>query len=274
MTESAMFERDGERFTPTLASQGPWDPTTLHGGPIAALLARETERADLDAEMRVGRLTIDLLRPVPMHPLMLRHEIVRQGRQIAIVDTTMWWDDRLVARASALFVLTDHKVRSSTRKRIAGEGPPIPGKDFNPRDEFKSAVLEGFEVPGFAQSIELHRIVGDVRGGAPTVAWSCLKLPLVAGEETSPLQLLCCIGDFTSGLGNYVNMLSYTSPNADLSFNLVRYPRGEWIGMDAATVVGDDGIAQSRSRMFDEDGFVGSSTATLVVAPRSEPPSS
>jgi len=218
--------------------------------------------------MRVARLTIDLLRPVPMEPLELKHEVVRRGRQITIVDSELWWGERLVARASALYVLTDRKVRSSTRKRIAGEGPAIPGRDFDPRDEFKSAVLEGFEIPGFVQSIEMRRVMGEIRGGAPTVAWSRLKLPLVEGETTTPLQLLACIGDFTSGLGNYVNMTRYMSPNADLTYHLVRYPRGEWLGMDAATVVGDDGIAQSRARMFDEEGFLGSSAATLVVAPR------
>ena len=264
-----MFERDGDRLVPTLASQGPWDPTTLHGGPVAGLLARETEQAQLNAPMEVGRLTIDLLRPVPLKPLQTRHEIVRQGRQIAVVDSTMWWDERLVARASALYVLSDHKVRSSTRKRIAGEGPPIPGKDSDPRDEFKSAVLEGFKIPGFVQAIELRRIVGEIHGGAPTIAWARLKLPLVAGEPISPLQRLACIGDFTSGLGNYVNMERYTSPNADLSYHLVRYPRGEWLGMDAATVVGDHGVAQSRTRMFDEEGFLATSNATLVITSRS-----
>ena len=110
--------------------------------------------------MRVGRLTIDLLRPVPLQPLKVTHEVVRKGRQIAVVDAAIWWDDRLVSRASAMFVLTDHKVRSSTRKRIAGQGPPIPGKDTDPRDEFKSSVLEGFEIPGFAQSMEMRRVVG------------------------------------------------------------------------------------------------------------------
>lgn len=265
-----MFERDGERYVPTLASQGPWDPTTLHGGPVAGMLARETEKAELDTTMEVGRLTIDLLRPVPLKPLTLRHEVVRQGRQIAVVDSTMWWDERLVARSSALYVLADHEVRSSSRKRFAGEGPPIPGKDSDPRDEFKSAVLEGYTIPGFVKSIEMRRIVGEIRGGAPTIAWARLKLPLVAGESTSPLQNLACIGDFTSGLANYVNMERYTSPNADLSYHLVRYPRSEWIGFDAATVVGDTGIAQSRCRMFDEEGFVGTGAATLVVASRPE----
>ena len=264
-----MFERDGDLFVPTLASQGPWDPTLLHGGPVAGLLARELELIDLDVSMRVARLTIDLLRPVPLKPLSMRREVVRRGRQIMVADATMWWGDRLVARASALFVLTDHRVRSSTRKRLAGEGAPIPGKDSNPQDEFKSSLLEGFEPPGFVQAIELHRIVGEIRGGAPTVAWARLKLPIVAGETTSPLQMLACAGDFTSGLANYVNMMSYSSPNADLSYHLVRHPQGEWLGMDAATVVGDDGIAQSRTRMFDEDGFLGTSAATLVVAPRS-----
>jgi hypothetical protein len=263
-----MFERNGEAFMPTLAAQGPWDPTTLHGGPVAALLAREAEQVETDAPMRVGRMTIDLLRPVPMKPLELRHEVIRRGRQIVLVDSQMWWEERLVARASSLLVHVGRQVGSSSTKRVAGEGPPIPGPETEGKDEFQSDVLEGYWVPGFVQSVELRRVVGESRGGAPTVAWSKLKLPVIEGEHPTALQMLACNGDFASGLGNYVNMLDYASPNADLTYNLLRYPESEWLGMDAASVVGDDGIAQSRARMFDEVGFLGTATATLVVSPR------
>ena len=33
--ETAMFLPDGDHFVPTMAAQGPWDPTTAHGGPVA-----------------------------------------------------------------------------------------------------------------------------------------------------------------------------------------------------------------------------------------------
>lgn len=62
----ALFLADGDQFVPQDVARGPWDPTALHGGPTAALLARAVEghEADPAQPMRVARLTVDLLRPV------------------------------------------------------------------------------------------------------------------------------------------------------------------------------------------------------------------
>src|SRR5215212_2405460 len=115
MTErpEAMFRRDGDTVVPTTSAQGPWDPTTAHGGPIAALLAREVERAAPgEGGMRVARLTCDLFRPVPLQPLSVTHEVVRNGRQIRVVDASLWWEGKLVARATGLLVRVGHRVEA------------------------------------------------------------------------------------------------------------------------------------------------------------------
>jgi hypothetical protein len=49
---------------------------------------------------------------------------------------------------------------------------------------------------------------------------------------------------------------------------LHRPPRGEWLGMDAATVYGDTGVAQASSVLFDADGPIGRSAQSLFVEPR------
>jgi hypothetical protein len=62
----ALFTVHHERVTPTELARGPWDPRALHGGPVAALLARAVERADdAGTPFHVARLTVELLRPVP-----------------------------------------------------------------------------------------------------------------------------------------------------------------------------------------------------------------
>ena len=35
----ALFERNGNTYTPTPLARGPWDPNALHGGAPAALFA-------------------------------------------------------------------------------------------------------------------------------------------------------------------------------------------------------------------------------------------
>jgi hypothetical protein len=266
--ETAMFIPDGDHFLPTMVAQGPWDPTTAHGGPVAGLLAREIERVPQDDPRRVARLTVDMMRPVPLQPLTLTHEVVRAGRQIQVVDASLWWGRKLVARATGLRVHVGHDILTRSDRSDAATQPPIPGPGEARLDGIGLPDEIDFEPPGLFRALELRRVVGRQGSGVPAVAWGRLTLPLVEGEETSPLARLACLGDFTSGLANYADYRRYLSPNADLSYHLVRHPVGEWLGLDANTVIGTDGIAQSRARLFDESGYVGLGATTLVMAPR------
>ena len=40
----ALFVPEGSTLVPTAAARGPWSPDALHGGPVAALVARCVER--------------------------------------------------------------------------------------------------------------------------------------------------------------------------------------------------------------------------------------
>ena len=40
----ALFVPDGDDLVPTDLARGPWSPESLHGGPVAALVTRATER--------------------------------------------------------------------------------------------------------------------------------------------------------------------------------------------------------------------------------------
>ena len=61
--------------------------------------------------------------------------------------------------------------------------------------------------------------------------------------------------------------------NVDLDVHLARPLVGEWVLMDAATQLGDHGAALARSTLSDTRGVVGSTAATLVLAPRRRPAS-
>ena len=78
----AFFERDGDYFRPTVLTRGPWRPEHQHGGPPAALMARAIEGAAGEADsLQLARFTIDFVRPVPIEPLTVRVEQVRDGRR-------------------------------------------------------------------------------------------------------------------------------------------------------------------------------------------------
>ena len=50
----------------TELTRGPWDPDAQHAGPPAALIAREVESLPSDEPRIVGRLTYEILPPVPI----------------------------------------------------------------------------------------------------------------------------------------------------------------------------------------------------------------
>src|SRR5579864_3034611 len=98
----ALFDREGDRFVPTELSRGPWSPDALHGGPVAALVARASETHPSDHAMFVARMTVELMRPVPLEVLTVRTTLLRPGRMVQLVGTTIAAGDTEVVRAVSL----------------------------------------------------------------------------------------------------------------------------------------------------------------------------
>jgi hypothetical protein len=118
---------------------------------------------------------------------------------------------------------------------------------------------------GFIRAIEVERVVGDVLLGAPAVMWVRAKVPLLAGEETTPYERLAMAGDFTSAVASYLDGRRFSFINPDVNVHILRPPTSDWIGIDGSSWVGDAGIGHSRSALYDLDGLVGSGTAAQVV---------
>src|SRR5258706_10052529 len=101
-TPAALFDRDGDRFVPTPLSLGPWSAAALHGGPPAALLGRAIERFDGGEAMLVARITLELLRPIPLSPLTVQARLLRPGRKVQLIESSLHTDSHEVARATGL----------------------------------------------------------------------------------------------------------------------------------------------------------------------------
>ena len=80
-----------------------WGADVLHGGPVAALVARAAEQA-LPQSARTeqvffaSRLTIDLFRAVPRSPLTTDVELIRQGRRVIVAQVSVRADGLEVTR--------------------------------------------------------------------------------------------------------------------------------------------------------------------------------
>ena len=81
---SAFYVSEGGRFVSTELTRGPWDPDTQHAGPPAALIGRALEQLPVtpsdtrpgapgsERAWFIGRITFEILRPVPIAPLTRR----------------------------------------------------------------------------------------------------------------------------------------------------------------------------------------------------------
>src|ERR1700754_2310206 len=80
----AIYRVDGNHVTTSPTAAGPWDPGMQHGSAPASLVVWAAERIATPVPMRVARVTVDLMRPVPVAPLTIESEIVREGRKIQL----------------------------------------------------------------------------------------------------------------------------------------------------------------------------------------------
>ena len=76
----AIYRVDGNRVIPSPNAAGPWDPRMQHGSAPAALVVWAAESMPAPVPMQVARVTIDLMRPVPLSELALETEVLQIGR--------------------------------------------------------------------------------------------------------------------------------------------------------------------------------------------------
>lgn len=257
---NAFYEPDGDdgRFRSMPETIGPWDPGFQHAGPPSALLARAFER--LSPELCVRRVTVELLRPIPIAPLTVRAEVVRAGKRAQwLSGSLLLADGKEVARASGLAI-----------RPSAVELPPHPRLPdlLPPPDASSPFVFPFFLSPvGYHTAMELRIARGEWSTG-PCAAWLRQRVPLVEGESPSPLQRTAVAADAGNGVSVTLPIDRFTFINADLTVHLHREPAGEWIGLDATTIPEGDGTGLQHSLLLDERGVIGRSLQSLVVAAR------
>src|ERR1700737_380418 len=80
----AVYRVDGNRVVTSPDAAGPWDPRMQHGSAPAALVVWAAEALPTPVPMHIARVTIDLMRPVPVAPLTIETEVLREGRKIQL----------------------------------------------------------------------------------------------------------------------------------------------------------------------------------------------
>jgi hypothetical protein len=258
-------EGHAARFRSSLLTRGPWHPDHQHAGPPTALACRAIERAALDLGFaHVSRLTVNLLRPVPIVPLDLDVATDYAGRNAAHFSARLIAGGKEVARLTALVQREgDLALPAGLPGHPAALAPLQP--EASPPITFPFA---GRHV-GYADLVETRLAQGRFFTG-PCAVWFRLRHPLLAGESPSPYQRVAVAADSGNGISAILEFSKYTFINLDLTVNLLRRPEGEWICLDARTQLGPRGCGLALSTLFDEKGLVGTATQSLSVRPRGD----
>jgi hypothetical protein len=223
---------------------------------------RAFERLPRSDGLEVARVTYELLRPVPLAELELRAAVARPGRRVQLLEASLLTTDGTeVVRARAL------QVRAADEG--AGSDPDLPPALGPEHGQIDPPRLPLGEMPFFGtDAIEIRFVAGAFNKPGPATAWFRLKVPLVSGEEPSPLQRLAAAGDFGNGIAGSLPWAEWIFINPDLTLYVERVPVGEWICLESRTIVAKGGVGLAESVLYDERGRVGRAVQSLLVARR------
>ena len=257
------YERAGDRYRATELTRGPWSPAHQHAGPPIALVGGAIERAAAAMEYtHVARLTANLIRPIPIGELAFEVRTEYAGKGVAHFAATLEAEGKEVARFTAV---AQREQAIALPADVPGHPLPQAPKRVDESVEARMPIVT--DMVGYPELVQT-RVATGRPFRTPSAVWFRLRYPLVAGESPLPLERVAVAADSGNGISAVLDFRKFTFANSDLTINLLRVPRGEWICVDSQSYFCDEGGGLAESRLFDEEGLVGRATQSLAVRAR------
>lgn len=258
--DAAYFQRlDATSFRATDHVGGAWDTATQHVAPALGLMvhAVQADRASRrDDEALVGRVSFDILGTMPVDVVDLAVEVLRPGRTIELVEARLGHAGRDVVRLRAWLL------QPGETEHLAGSAlPAIPGPDDTPSWD-GTQLWPG----GFIGSVDVRRHLHEPGRGT---FWVRPRVPLLAGEEVSPLAATLGVVDIANGMVVRADPTQVAFPNVDLTAHLLRAPVPGWVGFDTTVSFGAGGLGSTSTVLHDVDGPFATMAQALTVRPAS-----
>ncbi|NYE94455.1 hypothetical protein FHU41_000676 [Psychromicrobium silvestre] len=254
--ENSYYVRLGEgQYRSTIHAQGAWNPHEQHMAPVSGILTRELEAFQPREDLRMARISFDILGLIPAGEFSVECKVLRPGKTIELVQAELIAGGRAAVRATAWRLQ-----RSDTSAVAALADTPMPAL-AQTSGEQDMTVWPG----GYIRSLQLRAVAGLVPGRGQ--AWLHTEHEMVDGEATADLVRLVGLVDTANGVAPRVDPSTgeYLYPNTDLSIHLYRQPAGKWLGLDTSVTFGDDGIGLTSSILNDELGPFGRAEQILTI---------
>lgn len=255
----------GHRFRSTPATSGPWDDRLQHGGPPAALVIRALENLDPQRlDMRISRVTVDILSPVPVGDVTVRARVIRGGRQVELLEGALDAAGKEVLRVTAWRIAT----LPGSVPAVPDPGEPPPPLPPPRKQEPSADWPPGTRTEGLISSVDWRYTGNPPRTPGPAQVWARPTPTLVAGEKTTGIERLLILTDSGHGLSAVLDPQQWLFINTDLTLLVHRHPIGEWTFLEARTMIDPDGTGMAETHLSDERGRIGRCLQTLLVTPR------
>jgi hypothetical protein len=234
---------------------------------MIALLARAIERHPAERSFQVTRLTVDMMKAAPMMPLQTRARVVRSGKNVDFVEASLLAGGKEVGRATAMrFRMTEIEVPDD----VPGSGavavvPRLESEEFTGWGDRSEAEQDAFH-----HALDVRPVPGFE---TPTV-WMRFRVPLVEGEENSPLIRVAVAGDFAYSVPvmrrvfqnpTVLQDSDFAAINPDTSFNLHRPLEGEWVYLDSRAFYDSLGAGTVIAHLHDDRGPLGHVSQSILV---------
>ncbi len=223
----------------------------------SSLVVWAAERIPTPQPMRIARLTVDLMRPVPVAPLTIETEVVREGRKIQLCAIRLLAEGVEVVRATVL------KIRTQPVEfpGVISETPiDVPGPEAGREEPQKASSFLG--------SVSLRAVKGGFLVPGAAAIWFRPERPIVEGAATSQAMRTVLAADCSNGVSSVLDFSRWSYINADLTVTMARQPVGDWILLNSEMTLGADGAGLAISRLGDVQGYFGQAIQCLVVEPR------
>jgi len=242
------------RYESTIHAQGAWNAHEQHMAPVSGIIAHSLEHFSPRPELRMARISYDILGLIPDGEFEIITTMLRPGRTIELVQAELVSGGRTAVRATAWRLL-----RSDTSEVQGVEDGRMPGPDESESRQYTD-VWPG----GYIRSIDPRVASGHAAGRGR--AWLRTGHPLVDVPFSDTARLIGLV-DTSNGIATRVEPGpdSYMFPNVDLQIHLYREPAGEWLGLQNSVSFGADGIGLTSTVLHDLSGPFGRAEQILTI---------